>query len=100
MREKVGLTEQAALAQVIGQLATQLTPLTLGTVNRQFSHIRLVARKLLSLRSASMDGDKVDAVIDALIEKMYSHGHAIGRLEAAELGLPVKSASTSEEEAM
>lgn len=100
MREKVGITDQAALAQLIGQLATHVTPLTLGTVNRQYSHIRLVARKLLNLRSSQMDGEKIESVIDTLIEKMYSHGHAIGRREAAELGLPIKDASPEEEIAM
>ena len=40
MREKVGVTDQAALSQLIGQLATHVSPLTLGTVNRQYSHIR------------------------------------------------------------
>lgn len=100
MREKVGITDQMALSQLIGQLATHVSPLTLGTVNRQYSHIRLVARKLLNLRSSQMDAEKIDSVIDTLIEKMYSHGHAIGRREAAELGLPVKNASPEEEKAM
>jgi hypothetical protein len=100
MRDKVGITDQTALSQLIGQLATHVSPLTLGTVNRQYSHIRLVARKLLNLRSARMARRKVKVVIDTLIEKMYSHGHAIGRREAAELGLPVKNATDAEEEAM
>jgi hypothetical protein len=100
MRDKVGITDQTALSQLIGQLATHITPLTLGTVNRQYSHIRLVARKLLNLRANPMDPEKIDSVIDTLIEKMYSHGHAIGRREATELGLPVKNASAAEEDAM
>jgi hypothetical protein len=100
MREKVGITDQAALSQLIGQLATHVSPLTLGTVNRQYSHIRLVARKLLNLRGQQMEPEKIDSVIDTLIEKMYSHGHAIGRREATELGLPVKPATAAEEEAM
>lgn len=31
----------------------------------------------------------METIIEVLTEKMYSHGHAIGRREAAELGLPV-----------
>jgi hypothetical protein len=58
-------------------------------VNRQHSHIRLVARKLLTSRSTKVDEDRISAIIEALTEKMYSHGHAIGRKEAKELGLPV-----------
>lgn len=100
MRDKVGIRDQEALGELIGQLATHVGPLTLGTVNRQYSHIRLVARKLLNLRSTKMWRRRSSAIIRTLIEKMYSHGHAIGRHEAAELGLPVKNATTEEEAAM
>ncbi len=89
MRERANINDQAALAQVVSQLANHLTPLTLGSVNRQYSHIRLVARKLLTSRKEKIDEDRIGTIIDALTEKMYSHGHAIGRREAAELGLSV-----------
>lgn len=89
MKDRAGISDQSALASVIAQLSEHLTPLTLGSVNRQYSHIRLVARKLITAHNAKTDEDKAQAIIDALTEKMYSHGHAIGRNEAAELGLPV-----------
>jgi len=90
MREKANISDQAALAQIMSQLAEHLTPLTLGRVNRQHSHIRLVARKLLTSHQQKMEESKIGTIVDALTEKMYSHGHAIGRVEAAEIGLPVK----------
>jgi hypothetical protein len=86
------------LAQVVSQLADHLTPLALGQVNRQYSHIRLVARKLLMSRGERTEEERIDAVIDALTEKLYSHGHAIGRSEAAELGLRVEKAVPDLEE--
>ncbi len=89
MKDRAGISDQSALSAVVSQLAEHLTPLTLGSVNRQYSHIRLVARKLITAHNAKTDEDKAQAIIDALTEKMYSHGHAIGRYEAAELGLPV-----------
>ncbi|MBE0516784.1 MAG: ATP-dependent Clp protease proteolytic subunit [Methanophagales archaeon] len=89
MRERANITDQSALAQVVSQLASHLTPLTLGSVNRQYSHIRLVARKLLTSRKEKIEEGRVGTIIEALTEKMYSHGHAIGRMEATELGLPV-----------
>lgn len=89
MRDRAGITDQSALSSVVSQLAEHLTPLTLGSVNRQYSHIRLVARKLVMSHQAKTDEEKVAAIVDALTEKMYSHGHAIGRNEASELGLPV-----------
>jgi hypothetical protein len=93
MRERANINDQASLAQVVSQLADHLTPLALGQVNRQYSHIRLVARKLLMSHGERTDEERIDAVIDALTEKLYSHGHAIGRTEAAELGLRVHKAA-------
>jgi len=89
MRERANINDQSALAQVVSQLASHLTPLTLGSVNRQYSHIRLVARKLLTSRKEKIEEGRISTIIDALTEKMYSHGHAIGRKEASDLGLPV-----------
>jgi len=89
MRERANITDQSALAQVVSQLASHLTPLTLGSVNRQYSHIRLVARKLLTSRKEKIEEGRIATIIEALTEKMYSHGHAIGRMEAIEFGLPV-----------
>jgi hypothetical protein len=93
MRERANINDQASLAKVVSQLADHLTPLALGQVNRQYSHIRLVARKLLMSRGERTDEERIEAVIDALTEKLYSHGHAIGRTEATELGLRVQKAA-------
>jgi hypothetical protein len=49
-----------------------------------------VARKLLASRNTKIDEDRIGTIIESLTEKIYSHGHAIGRKEAAELGLPVE----------
>jgi hypothetical protein len=97
MRERANITDQSALAQVVSQLASHLTPLTLGSVNRQYSHIRLVARKLLASRKEKVEEGRIGNIIEALTEKMYSHGHAIGRREATDLGLPVDNPDTNTE---
>lgn len=93
MRERANITDQSALAQVVSQLASSLTPLVLGSVNRQYSHIRLVARKLLTSRRDKIEESRLGSIIEALTEKMYSHGHAIGRREAKDIGLPVEEPS-------
>lgn len=98
MRERANITDQSALAQVVSQLANHLTPLTLGSVNRQYSHIRLVARKLLTARREKIEEDRIGTIIEVLTEKIYSHGHAIGRREAIELGLPVEKPDDQLEE--
>jgi len=90
IKERANINDQSALAQVVSILANNLTPLTLGSVNRQNSHIRLVARKLLTVRGEKLDEAKINSIIETLTEKIYSHGHAVGRKEAQEIGLPVE----------
>ncbi|ODS37141.1 MAG: hypothetical protein A7316_05005 [Candidatus Altiarchaeales archaeon WOR_SM1_86-2] len=89
MRERANINDQMALSNVISLLAEHVQPLTLGSINRQYSHIRLVAKKLLTSRKEKMDEERLSTIIEALTEKMYSHGHGIGRKEAKELGLSV-----------
>ncbi len=90
LREKANINDQSALAQMLSILANNLTPLTLGAVNRQSSHIRLVARKLLLSRKEKLEEEKINSIIETLTERIYSHGHAIGRKEAKEIGLSIK----------
>jgi hypothetical protein len=90
VKERAGINDQSALAQMVSILANNLAPLTLGSVNRQNSHIRLVARKLLTSRKEKLEESKITSIIETLTEKIYSHGHAIGRKEAQEIGLPVE----------
>lgn len=90
VKERANINDQSALAQMVSILASHITPLTLGSVNRQNSHIRLVARKLLTSRKEKLEEAKINAIIETLTEKIYSHGHAIGRKEAHEIGLPIE----------
>ena len=92
VKERANINDQTALAQLVGMLSGNLTPLVLGSVNRQYSHIRLVARKLLASHKDKMDEERLSSIVEALTEKMYSHGHAVGRKEAKEIGLPVEEA--------
>lgn len=89
VKERANINDQSALAEVVGTLIKQISPLTLGNVNRQNSHIRLVARKLLTSREEKMDEEKISSIIETLTEKIYSHGHGIGRKEAKDIGLPI-----------
>jgi len=58
-----------------------------------------VARKLLTSRTSSkLDEERIDSIVDALTEKMYSHAHGIGRKEARDIGLPVVEPDDKEEQ--
>jgi len=89
LRDRAHLTDQAALADSIKALADHLTPTLLGRMERVYSHIRLVARKLLSLRQPPLDESTINSITEVLTEKMYAHGHGISHDEAKAIGLPV-----------
>jgi len=78
------------LAKQIGILTEKMSPTVLGMVQRAYSHTRLVARKLLSLQKPPLEETRKLAIIDALTEKIYAHGHGIGRQEAKEIGLTIE----------
>lgn len=100
IKEKANINDQAALATMIKSLVDEITPLVVGNVNRQNSHIRLVARKLLTSRNEKVDEEKIDSIIETLTEKMYYHGHGIGRKEAKEIGLPINNPKSEIEDLM
>lgn len=87
---EAGLSDQTALAQSVCILAEKLTPQVLGKIQRARTHIRLVGRKLLTLCQPPLEERQMETIVQTLTEKMYAHGHGIGRVEAKEIGLQVK----------
>jgi hypothetical protein len=97
IRERANLTDQAAVSKAVAVLATHLTPTLLGRLERIYSHIRLVARNLLALHKPPLDDRQISSITQALTEKMYVHGHGIGRKAAKEIGLDVEFVDASGE---
>lgn len=89
VKEVAGLTDQSALGKSIAVLADKFSPPILGSIQRMHSHIRLVARKLLSLCKPPMEERRITSIVQALTEKIYAHGHGIGRREAKEMRLQI-----------
>lgn len=89
LKTKAGLTDQGALGQNVRLLGEKLTPAILGSIYRTHSHIRMLAGKLLHSRREPMKEEQINAIVETMAEKIYSHGHAIGRKEANDIGLPV-----------
>jgi len=97
IRERAKLTDQGAVSAAVTSLADHLTPTLLGRLERIYSHIRLVARNLLSLHKPPLDDRQISSVAQALTEKIYVHGHGIGRKEAKDIGLDVEFADDATE---
>lgn len=88
-RQRTGLTDQTGLAAALSQLAEKVGPVVLGSIYRQHSHIRSVARKMLASHRQAVDEQKMSVIVETLAERVYAHGHAISRVEAREIGLPL-----------
>ena len=89
VRDKAGITDQSGLASALAALTEYPGPLILGSIYRTHAHIRSVAERLLESRERPLDDQKIQLLIDTLAERTYAHGHAIGRREATDMGLPV-----------
>lgn len=89
LRDKAGLGDQQAIASNISILTEKLTPWHVGNIYRTHSHIRLVARKLLTSHKQRLDDQRINLIVETLAEKLFQHGHGITRTEAREIGLPV-----------
>lgn len=92
LKERVGLGDQESLASMSHILADRLSPWTLGSMYRIHSHIRSIARKLITSQHQPPDEQSINSIIETLAEKTYFHGHAIGRNEAKSMGLNVHNA--------
>lgn len=92
VRERAGLSDQAALAEAITQLTGRLDAVALGSVHRTHSHIRDVARRMLLSRKEVAGEQALQNIVETLAERVYAHDHAIAMPEAADIGLPVKAA--------
>lgn len=90
IKERAGLTDQQAITPLVSLLADEIKPITLGRVQRAYSHIRLVAGLLLSTVTPKLEERRITKIIEALTDKIFLHGHGIGYEEANEIGLQVK----------
>ena len=81
-KNKVGLSEQGSLAEVMKLLSSEIPPSILGSVNRTHSLIRMLAGKMLKLHKTKLDDNQIRQIVENLTEKLYSHQYLIGRKEA------------------
>lgn len=100
VRERGGLTDQNSMSTAFSKLVERVDPVTLGNVYRTYSHIRDVARRILSSRRDIPSADVQNQIVSTLAEQVYAHGHAIGFTTAKEMGLPVVVADPATDQAM
>ena len=86
-REKIGISEQSARVEILKKISDQIRPSVLGSVNRTHSLIRGLAKKLLNLHVEVLEEERIQKIVDNLVEKLFSHDHLINRKEAQNIGL-------------
>ena len=83
--KKFNLQDNGIL-DVFKELTRKVEPLALGNVNRVYTQIRLLAKKLLSLHlDDEAENERIEKIINALTEESYSHLHFMNRKEAKEI---------------
>jgi hypothetical protein len=81
-KEKIGIAEQSALADVMKELTKEVNPTMLGSVNRTHALIRRLAKSLLDLHRQHVSEKQSKEIIENLTQKLYSHSYLINRKEA------------------
>ena len=81
-KEKVGIAEQGALAEIMKELSREIPPTLLGSVNRTHSLIRRLAKSLLYLHKSRLTDKQIKEITQNLTQNLYSHRHLINRKEA------------------
>jgi len=100
-KEKMSITDQNNLVQILDKLIEKIHPLAIGAVYRSHSLIRLLATRLLQLHMRKKnDIYLIQQIVNDLVEKLFYHGYLISRNEAKNLGLKIVYPSLELEEAM
>lgn len=92
IKEKFKIKRTKFVSKHFEQLAADIKPLALGNAYRHYIKAREDARKILELHMGNGEEKKKEKIISTLTEKLYFHGHNINRVEATEIGLPIKKA--------
>ena len=92
-KNEMGIGEDAALGQILVNLAQHVHPLVLGQIFRSRNQIRSLAKTLLE--GSGIDAESRGRIIDFLCSESGSHDRTINRREARQLGLNVEKPSES-----
>jgi hypothetical protein len=95
--EEAGITEQKEKVELLSQLVTQIEPSVIGASKRASMQSIVMAGKLLKLHMKGGDEQKAEIIAQKLSKNYFSHGHAVSKSEAQELGLKICESNPSTE---
>lgn len=98
LKEEGGLSEQAEKSSLLEALVAEIKPSVIGASKRSSMQSIAMAEKLMKLHMTGVDSQKAEIIAEKLSKSYFSHGHALSRREASELGLKIgKSDAVLEE---
>ena len=101
VHDEAGLTEQAYAETAFKILCEQVEPAVLGVSRRASSLAVTMGEKLLQTHMTTAEGKiKANAIAKQLNESYFSHGHALCRNEAKQIGLAITDADINLENLM
>jgi len=95
-QNRVGLSDQSALAASLEKLIERIDAVSLGNVYRTHSHIRDVARRILLSQKKPPKEQTLATIVETLAERVYAHDHAVELKDAIEIGLDAVAADDVE----
>ena len=89
LKEEGGLTEQSEKSGLLQSLVGEIKPSVIGASKRSSMQSIVMAEKLMKLHMVGVDAPKAEIIAEKLSKSYFSHGHALSRKEASELGLKI-----------
>lgn len=89
LKEEAGITEQKEKVNLLTPLVSQIDPSVIGASKRASMQSIIMAEKLLKLHMQGINSQKAEIIAEKLSKNYFSHGHAVSRTEARELGLKI-----------
>jgi hypothetical protein len=89
LREEAGITEQKEKVELLSQLVNQIAPSVIGGAKRASMQSITMAEKLLKLHMTGNEAQNAEVIAKKLSKNYFSHGHAVTKTEAKELGLKI-----------
>ena len=91
VKNEVGLSEQEEMSMAFQNLCDKVSALDIGMARKSTKLTESLGKKLLLTHMK--DEDAADKIVMSLNKSFYHHGYTIGRKEAKELGLPIKTST-------
>jgi len=89
LKEEAGITEQNEKVELLSPLVNQIAPSIIGGAKRASMQAMTMAEKLLKLHMTGTEAQNAEAIAQKLSKNYFSHGHAVTKSEAEQLGLKI-----------